>query len=111
MENYAAYIKEREDKEIISNEIGFLTYKITGPQCFLADMFIQEESRGTRAVSWFIAELERKAIEAKCEFINATIDLRDKGANRTLRAAQKLDFKIIQANQDILLISKGVKHG
>ena len=111
MNNYAAYIKERENKEIIFNELGFLTYKITEKECFLADMFIQKESRGSHAVSWFISQLEAKAKQAGCDQITATIDLRDQGANRTLRASQKLDFKIIHANGDVLLISKGVNHG
>ena len=85
-----------------------MVYKIVDKECFLAEMFIQATSRGTGLFEQMILELNDLAKLNKCEVITANIDLRDKGANRNLRASQKLDFKVIQANNNVLLIERKV---
>lgn len=111
MNNYAAYLKERENKYILENEHGFIVYQVVGTDCFLAEMFIIKSHRHTGLFEKMISELREIAELNKCATITATIDLRDKGANRNLRASQKVNFTITQANQDILLIKKEVNHG
>jgi hypothetical protein len=44
---YAKYILEREGLEILEDEFSFITYKIAGPECFIANMFIDQEKRKT----------------------------------------------------------------
>lgn len=111
MNNYAAYLKERENKYILENRHGFIVYKINDKDCFIAEMFIQKEQRGSGLLEQMIGELTELAKLNKCETITATIFLNDRGANRTLRASQKFNFNIIQANNDVLLIQKGVNYG
>lgn len=109
MNNYAQYIKERENKEIIENESGFLTYKIFEKECYLADMFIVPEKRGSSAVAYFIQELSDISIRAGCDHISANIRLNDKGATRTLRASLKLGFNLVSAENGTITICKELR--
>lgn len=108
MNLYAAYVKEREGKDVLKNENGFITYKIIGQELFLADMFLVKKARGSEVVSQFIEKLVQIGKDNKCSHISANIHLADSGANRTLKAALKLGFKLINANNNILVIVKEV---
>lgn len=107
---YAAYIKERENKEMLQFDCGFITYKIypENKECFLADMYIDPKHRGTNAVAVFVNDLARVAKESGCDHISATVCV-DSGASRVLKAAFKLDFKIKNAQNNIIVIVKDLK--
>lgn len=106
---YAKYVLERENAQILENDVGFIKYVITGKECFLADMFIESTKRSTSLCRNMFAELSKIASDARCEVITANIHLNDKGHVKTLQAAFKLGFKIARAQNDILLIIKELK--
>jgi hypothetical protein len=103
---YFDYIKEREGLEVLENESGFITYKITGDECFIKNMFITPKMRSTFLLKNMIDLLCEIAFIRKCKFISANIDLQDEGAGRTLVAALKIGFRLARAQNDILLIIK-----
>lgn len=105
---YAKYIKEREDLDIIENEVGFITYKTRALECFIADMFVDLEERGKRKGIKLLEELVVKAKDAGCTHITATVHLWDNGASNTLFAALKSGFKVAQAQNGSLLIVKDI---
>ena len=84
---YAEFIKERENLEFLETECGFLTFKIVGAECFIADMYVRPERRNTGACEFLLSILFDFAKTKKCEFVSGNIHLNDKGCNRTLRAA------------------------
>lgn len=106
---YYKYVSEREGCEFLENSVGFIEYKINGEECFLKNMFIDPSERKTDVVYSMIDGLEKIALENGCKYISANIDLKDKGANRTVRASLKQGFKIERAGNDILLIIKRIK--
>lgn len=102
----AKYISEREGKRIIEDERGFIIYQINGDDCFLAEMFVQDQDRGGGAASDLLRHLYAAAQAEGCKAITATIYLADHGAMRTLSAALKRGFRVASANNNVLLILK-----
>ena len=105
---YAKYLKERQDIDVLENKNGFITYKISGDECFIVDMCIDQEIRALGNARLFINELEKIAKEKSCKYISGNIHLWDKGANNTLIAALNIGFKVVKAEQGILVIVKEI---
>lgn len=104
---YAKYIKEREGAEVIENENGFVTYKIVKNECFLINIFSEKRQNG--CARDLIDLLTQEAIDHKCDCITANVYLSDPNVTITTIFALKLGFKIVTANNNVLLIVKEVK--
>jgi len=113
MSLYAEYIRERESLEIIEHEDGFVTYKIVGKECFLADMYVRPHQRGNSLFKRLIYELCKIARANKCDHISTNIHTLDVNCSRAIKAALKVDFSIINANNGTILLVKklGVQNG
>ncbi len=106
-DNYKSYLVERQDAKVLDRPEGFIIYRILDKECFIVDMFILKNHRNTEVLSDLFSDLQ---ILAKgCDTITGNIHLSDKGCNRTINAAFKLGFKVIQANNNCLLIAKELK--
>ena len=103
---YAEYIKERMDCDVLENETGFITYRIIGQECFIADMYVPARLRTAGKGRSLVGELEEIAKLKGCKFISATIYLKDGGASNTLTAALLVGFRVIAADQGVLTIIK-----
>ncbi len=103
---YAKYIKERRGLDVLESEHGFLTYKMNGEECFIADMCIEEDRRTAGHGRVLTSALEALAKDAGCKYISANIDLNAGGANNCLLAAMTVGFEVRAANLNVLLIVK-----
>lgn len=106
---YARYIKEREGKSIIENEDSFVSYKINGPEVYLSDIFISEESRTLSRFRALINQVAEIGKANECDIITANIHLADPNANKTLKVSMHVGFKVKDANGGILLLVKKIK--
>lgn len=106
---YAKYIKDREELVILENEFGFITYKISGKECFLANMYIDENQRQKGKGRELISQLSEIAHAKSCDVISANIHINDKNASKTLLAALIVGFKIARAEYGTLLIVKDIE--
>jgi len=106
---FAKYIEDRLGAKILENEFGFIFYIIKGAECFIQDMSIQESDRAKGKGRSLVYQLTKIAQDAGCEFLSANIHLFDKGANNTLIASMKAGFKVISAQNQILVITKDIK--
>lgn len=107
---WAAYVKERQGLECLWKEHGFIAYKITGNECFLAEMFIEKEHRSSGKCKAMIMELAEIAKANGCDVITANIHLVvDPNANSTLGAAIGCGFKVQASGNNVLLIAKELK--
>lgn len=106
---FKKYISEREGKEIIENDLGFIIYKITQQECFIADMHVVSRSRRKGIGNSLFNQLYDLAKESKCKVITANIHLEDKNASNTLAASLKWGFKVQSCGHNILLIIKEIQ--
>lgn len=103
---YAKYIKQRDDREMLEDENAFVIYKIVGEECFIVDMFVEKDSRGSSKFKSLLDSLSNIASENKCKVISANIHLIDVGATHAFRSALQFGFKLARAENGILLIVK-----
>jgi GNAT superfamily N-acetyltransferase len=108
---YAKYIKEREDLEVLENESGFITYKISGKECFIANMYVEADQQRKGRGHILIMVLEKLAKNHGCEFLSANIHLKDHGASKTLIAALLVGFEVKAADLGVLVIIKDISGG
>ena len=103
---YFNYIAEREGLSVIAENDAFLTYRILGEECFIANMFIEPTKRASGLCRTLIEKLSAIAKPKGVTFISATIQLNDSHATKTLIAAFGVGFELVRANQNVLIINK-----
>ncbi len=103
---YAKYILEREGAELIESSSTFITYKIDGKECFIANTFTEESKRKSGHFKSILKDLEAIARSRGCEFLSANIHLRDKHASATMAVSLALGFRIEKADCGIIMITK-----
>ena len=106
---YAKYIKERCGRHALENDHGFLTYQFNGEECFLADMYIDPSKRGTRLFKEMIDQLVVLAKDHGSKIVTATIYMADQGKEHTLASSLKVGFKILRAENGVILLGKEVQ--
>jgi hypothetical protein len=105
---YANYINEREGFEVLETTKAFVLYKIKKDECFISHAYTHSEARCQNEMSKLIYDLEDISFKRGCSRISASIDLRDKNASRTLLASLKYGFKVILAENGIMIIEKPI---
>jgi hypothetical protein len=109
MELYSEYIKEREGVALITKEHGFVTYKCVDNECFIHDLFVSKEHRGGPALLEIIQELGKIAVVNGCSHLSGILRANDPGINRTMKAALKLGFRILNIQNNGVIITKELK--
>lgn len=105
----AKYLKERGGTDILENEFGFISYRFSGSDCFICDMYVDSDQRGKSVGRNLIADLNKIALGAGSKRIIANVHLQDPGATNTLGAAFMVGFKLLTAENNIISISKMVE--
>jgi len=103
---YSKYIKEREGKEIIESGIGFMTYKIKGDECYVADVYIEPEFRKSGIASEMCSKIEKIARERGCKFLTGTVTPSLEGANVSLISQLNYGFKLHSCINDFIILKK-----
>jgi len=91
----ALYIEEREGKEIIEDDIGFVEYlhNPTKGELYITDMYILPEYRGWKLATKYHDEIVRIGKDRQCGYIMASFDTETKGWQHTLNMLESHDFK------------------
>jgi len=108
MSLYAEYIAEREGKGIVENDHGFVSYKIKGDECYLADIYISPEFRKEGIGAAFADEITKKAKEKGCKFLTGTVTPSLAGASTSLLAQLKYGFKLHSSHEDFIILKKEI---
>ena len=108
MSLYGDYIKEREGKEIVESGHGFASYKIIGQECHVGDVYIKPEFRKAGIASDFGDEIVKRAREAGCNFLIATVAPSLKGATISLISQLAYGFELHSAHEDFIILKKEI---
>lgn len=103
---YFDYIKEREGLDHCQIEEGFFTYKADGEELYLANIYLKPEHRGTPATLKIMNKIIEAAMACGCKHISANVYLKDLGFHRTIKAALKLGFSFVMAENNCVTIVK-----
>lgn len=104
----ALYIKEREGKETIETECGFIEFLYT-PQrkeMYITDMYILESYRKLGKGERLYYKVEEEARERNCDYIIASYDVNTKGWQITRDALVKRGFTSYVMQDNFITLRK-----
>ena len=106
---FAKYLNERHSCETIWEDDGFISYRISGNECLLAEMYIEPHARSTKCFKVLIDRLTEISLAKSCSHLLAHIHINDKTHDRTLRSVLRIGFSVVQAHDGILTIKNKIK--
>lgn len=109
MKLYADYILERQGLKLINKEICFASYRVVGDELFISEFFVQKEYRKSGVGRSLLKEILEVSLNEKCAVVTANIHVKDPNHNETLMAVLACGFKVVAAQNDVILISLSVK--
>ena len=92
--NYALYIKEREGREIIEDERGFLSYLITKDQCYVVDVFVKKEHRRKGVTQEYFDRAKEIAKEKGCTYLLGSVCIAANKTNESMKWMLSIGYKV-----------------
>lgn len=105
---YFEYLKERNGTEAIVKDYGFITYRVQGEECYLADVYVKPDFRSKSKSSELLNDLIARAKDLGCTMITAREPIGDYQSTHSLRCALSLGFEIFSANSEAIVIIKRI---
>jgi ribosomal protein S18 acetylase RimI-like enzyme len=93
MSMWADYIKEREGKESREYLDGFITYKIFFPECYIIDIYVKPECRGTHVATEMADDITRLAKEQGCTILTGSVSEGANGYQSSIRVLEGYGMK------------------
>lgn len=85
MSHYANYILEREGKETIENEFGFVTYKFFGDAVYIVDIYVAKDCRQKGMAAKLADQVCDIAKTKGLKFVFGSCDVSANGATDSMR--------------------------
>ncbi len=73
MQRLQRYLKEREDFDCLLTDEGFASYKITGEECYIRDIWVEPDFRKTGAASAMADIITAIAKKSGCKFLSGSV--------------------------------------
>ena len=102
------YFKEREGFETIESEAAILSYKITGENCYIRDVYVLPEYRKSGEGSILTDQLAAMAKEAGCTHLTGTVVPSTNGSTLSMMAMIKYGFKLAKSHEDFIVLTKEI---
>lgn len=95
MELYAAYIKEREDIDMIYDNHCFITYKIEDEEAMVHDFYSDQEVRGSGYMLEFCNKFIKTISETGVKKVYGQTDERTNGWEHSDKVLRKYGFRFL----------------
>lgn len=105
---WSLYVKEKSGVETVSDEHGFLCYKIHGEECYLEDIFILPEYRQRGIGSDLLDKVTEIAKEAGCRFLSSCIRPSESTSTLSMKAHLSKGFRIYSSHENRILMIKEI---
>lgn len=106
MSLYGEFLKERENKEIIETEKGFITFSINGDECYIENIYVIKSERKTGLAIEFQAQVAVIAKERGCKFLSGSVVPSLPGGSESLRMLLINGFKLHSAVNNFIIVKK-----
>lgn len=106
--HYAAYTKEKDGREVIENENGFIVYEIKDDLCYIADIYVIPEKRRRNVASDFAYSVETIAKEKGVKRVLGSVVPTANGATESLKAMLEYGFKLQSSQINFLWLEKDI---
>lgn len=95
---YAQYVKEREGKHILENDVGFATYSFIKDICYIQDIYTIPEARGLRIAASFADQITTHAREAGCKRLMGSVVIQANSSDVSMKILLAYGFKIVSCD-------------
>lgn len=109
MNDYVAYLKEREGLEVLSEPgLGFVTYKIQDGECYLQDIYVVPEKRKSGMGSVLANVVADRAKRAGCEWLVGSVSPSAAGSHDSLLILLAYGMTLKKAEKDMVYFAKRI---
>jgi len=104
---FAQYLKERENKEIIENDFGFVTYYfLSSGDCYIEDVYIVPEKRRSGLASEFGKAIELIAREKNSKRIFGSVDQNANNKTESMKFLISYGFLLSHNSGNTIYLTK-----
>lgn len=103
---YSEYIKERENKEIIEFDDGFMSYSFELNSCHIYDAYVKPEHRKCGVAKQLLKIVESRTKEKGYNKIYCTVCPSTQGSTESLRTILNLGFKLNSSTPNLIILRK-----
>lgn len=100
---YGQYIEAREGFDIIENPFGFVTFKITGDECYVRDIFVEKHHRNDRVASALCDKVKVIAKERGCKFLTGSVVPSLPSSTVSLKVILSYGFLLHSSQNDFII--------
>lgn len=108
MSHYANYIKEREGKEIIEDEFGFVTYSTHQDYVYIEDIYVTPEHRRQKKCYEYADKVAAIAKENGYSKLLGSIDPEGTGAHESLLVLLNYGYKLHATHNNVIYFMKEI---
>lgn len=105
---YAQYLRERSNVSIVENEHGYITYIFMKDYCYIEDVFVTPEKRGTRLASQLAEQVLIKAKENGYSRLLGSVCISANGAEKSVVYMINYGYKLHNLDKDMIYFVKEI---
>jgi GNAT superfamily N-acetyltransferase len=105
---FGQYIEEKEHREIIENDYGFIVYKIEKDECHISELFVSKEHRRSKVGTELADKVQSIAKEAGCKYLTCFSMPCSATVTGSLMAKLQYGFKVHSCQQDRIVLFKEI---
>lgn len=109
MSLYAEYVRERENKHILEDDKGFITYVVNGDECYIVDMYIKEKHRRSGHGIKQADQVCEAAKRLGCKYITGSVDPRTNGATYSMKLLINYGMEVLMVKDSLVYFVKELK--
>lgn len=106
MHQLAAYLKEVEDFDSIVTEGGFASYRISGEECYIKDIWVSRDFRNRDIASVMADQISELAKKLGCKYLSGSVSTLAKNPTASTKVLLAYGFKISGAINGGILFRK-----
>jgi len=109
MSLYKDYLEETGYIRIIETEVGFITYRITGNECYVIDLYVKPASRESGIAAGFVAWVTQEAKELGCKYLTGSVNLGMKNPTSNMKFHLSQGMQLVKAEPHALHFGKEIE--
>lgn len=107
MSMYAEYLKEIQGKtEILEENEGFLSFMISGQECYMADIYVRPEFRGSNKAMELFNKVSKIAKERGCTYLLSSVCPSINNSTRSIKFILSCGFDLFSAKENLIFFRK-----
>ena len=106
--NYAKYLKERENLNIIEDSNGFAVYELGEDYVYIQDIYVVENKRKSKIASNYADQIAKIASSQGIKIMLGSVCLTTKGVTSSIKVLLAYGMEFSSAKENMLYFKKTI---